>query len=117
MAAAARVYSEQLLAKGHGLPLWEPEPSELGEVQIGDVGFIDNGGFCRLFNATRPADDPINLCGVPQGFIPLEYNKKALLHTSSKFVPPGPIYSSSIKHLKIGAGTSMCVLIHLSVND
>lgn len=107
MAAAAKVYAEQLLPRGQGLPLWEPEPSELGEIHIGDVGFIYEGGFCRLFNATRSEGDPMNVCGVPEGFVPLIYNERALLHTSMDFLLPGPIYSSSIKHLSLGGGASV----------
>ncbi|KIP05418.1 hypothetical protein PHLGIDRAFT_14562 [Phlebiopsis gigantea 11061_1 CR5-6] len=107
MPAAARVYAEQLLPRGHGLPLWEPEPSELGEVEIGDVGFIDEGGFCRIFSTTRHKDDPANVFGVPEGFSPLEYNERALRHTSIDYLLPGPIYSSSMRQFSIGGGPSV----------
>ena len=34
-----------------GYPLWQPEPHTSGEVQIGDIGYIDgDGAFVRLFN-------------------------------------------------------------------
>ena len=41
-----------------GRPLWEPDPAEYGAVQVGDVGFIREGYFYRLFNALPPRDRP-----------------------------------------------------------
>lgn len=43
-------------AFGHAL--WEPNPGSNPAVEVGDVGFIRNGKFHRLFNALLPADDP-----------------------------------------------------------
>lgn len=59
------VYAEQLLHKGLGYALWQPEQSaENGGVQIGDVGIISQGGFQPLFNAhthTPNGDDGIQV--------------------------------------------------------
>ena len=42
-----------------GRPLWEPDPGGLYDaVQVGDVGFIRDGYFYRLFNALPPRDRP-----------------------------------------------------------
>jgi hypothetical protein len=42
-----------------GRPLWEPDPGGLyNAVQVGDVGFIRQGYFYRLFNALPPGDNP-----------------------------------------------------------
>lgn len=66
---AAQVYARELRSHNYGEPLWQPEPSQYGEVLIGDVGFIEDGRFYRLFNAALPADDPVNAeFGVPDGF-------------------------------------------------
>ena len=54
--ATASLYADQLIPLGRGLPLWEPEPTGLGEVLIGDVGYVDEGAFFRLFNAMLDAD-------------------------------------------------------------
>ena len=102
---AACIYAEQLRMHGHGEPLWQPEPRpEDGEVLIGDVGFIEDGRFYRLFNARFPADHPINVDGVPDGFVPLEYNERALLQRNENYLGPTPLYSKSVSTNKIVLG-------------
>lgn len=93
---SAAVYAEELASKGRGTPLWYPEPSERGEVEIGDVGFLYNGGFHRLFNVTVDSDHPFNANGVPEGFEPLPSNKSRFSDRRSEDIPPGIISSSSI---------------------
>ncbi len=66
------IYSNALEPLQYGFPLWCPEPSpEFGEVRLGDVGYIDRGCFCFLFNTTRAAEDAVNRRGVPHGFVRL----------------------------------------------
>jgi hypothetical protein len=51
------IFREELALRypAHGHALWEPDPGGLYEaVEVGDVGFIRNGYFHRLFNALRP---------------------------------------------------------------
>lgn len=104
---AALVYAEQLRSHGHGEPLWQPEPTQYGEVLIGDIGFIEDGCFYRLFNSTLAADDSINAdLGVPHDYVPLQYNKRALLQTKENYLPPKPIYSKSISQFKAEVGAS-----------
>ena len=68
------IYREQLSSLYHGLALWDPKPVEnLHEqpdhVSIGDVGYLDNGAFIRMFNVTLPWDDPSNkLLGIPDKY-------------------------------------------------
>ncbi|GJE94332.1 WD40 repeat domain-containing protein [Phanerochaete sordida] len=45
-----QIYSSSLDSLGLGHALWEPEPNDTGEVQFGDVGFVHEGSFVRLFN-------------------------------------------------------------------
>jgi hypothetical protein len=55
------VYRDQLSIKhpSFGHALWDPAPvGEYGPVKIGDVGYVREGRFFRLFNALLPADDP-----------------------------------------------------------
>ena len=92
---AARVYQEELATKGRGTPLWYPEPSETGEINIGDVGFLYNGGFHRLFNVTVGEDDPLNADGVPEGFEPLPA-KKRMKDRRTEDLPPCLLSSSSV---------------------
>ena len=72
------IYREQLSSQYHGLALWDPKPVENlhkhpGHVSIGDVGYLDNGAFMRMFNVTLPWDDPSNkLLGKPEKYERIE---------------------------------------------
>ena len=68
------IYREELSSHYHGLALWDPKPvkhlhKQPGHVSIGDVGYLDNGTFMRMFNVTLPWDDPSNkLLGKPEKY-------------------------------------------------
>ncbi len=69
------IYTRTLVHLGYGYPLWHPVPevdADYGprEVEIGSVGFVDEGRFRHLFNSLKPADDPFNLSRVPEEFQP-----------------------------------------------
>ncbi|PBK59497.1 hypothetical protein ARMSODRAFT_854828, partial [Armillaria solidipes] len=73
------IYVPLLITKGHGYPLWLPDPfSTLPPAylrcgtQVGDLGYLtDDGGFAYLFNVCKDASDPINLNRVPPDFVPV----------------------------------------------
>lgn len=55
------IYRDQLAIThpSFGHALWDPAPEEVyGPVKVGDVGYVREGRFFRLFNALLPADDP-----------------------------------------------------------
>ncbi|KAI0246843.1 hypothetical protein BJV78DRAFT_1250814 [Lactifluus subvellereus] len=55
------VYSQQLASLCKGCALWEPDPGQLYDhVSIGDVGYVHDGYFIRMFNVLLPWDDPLN---------------------------------------------------------
>ena len=63
------VYREELASLYHGLALWDPNPPEaIGDppraiydkVSIGDVGYVREGGFIRMFNVMLPWDHESN---------------------------------------------------------
>ena len=56
------VYREQLTSQYHGLALWNPKPVKdlYDHVSIGDVGYVCDGDFIRMFNVKLPWDDPSN---------------------------------------------------------
>jgi hypothetical protein len=59
------IYREHLSSHDRGLALWDPNPVEKlhkqpGHVSIGDVGYLEDGAFMRMFNVTLPWDDPSN---------------------------------------------------------
>ena len=68
------IYRDQLSSLYRGLALWDPKPPENlhkqpGHISIGDVGYLDNGVFMRMFNVTLPWDDPLNkLIGKPEKY-------------------------------------------------
>ncbi|KAK0476272.1 hypothetical protein EDD18DRAFT_1089252 [Armillaria luteobubalina] len=69
------IYASLILLKGHGYPLWVPEPrsNRPNRIQIGDLGILnDNGGFTYLFNVCKGASDSVNENGVPPGFEPIK---------------------------------------------
>ena len=69
------VYQDQLSTRSHGLALWNPSPPKrlYNKVSIGDVGYLHQGIFIRMFNVTRPWDDPSNrLVGRPEPYDPLD---------------------------------------------
>jgi hypothetical protein len=63
----SNVYREQLSSLYHGLALWKPNPEGLyDQVAIGDVGYVSEGAFIRMFNVTLPWDDESNrTLGIP----------------------------------------------------
>lgn len=74
-----------------------------------EVVLPGSGSFTRLFNATKPPDDPLNSMGTPEGFVQLD------ISNSSKaehpwFLSSGPIVSKSVKmaalHPSISGGGS-----------
>jgi hypothetical protein len=65
-------YRDQLASLYHGHALWVPDPAGLYDrVRVGDVGYVRQGHFLRMFNALLPADDDKQVYGVPEGFAPL----------------------------------------------
>ncbi|OCH93290.1 WD40 repeat-like protein [Obba rivulosa] len=107
---ASKVFTEQLFTKGQGLPLWDPTPpQEVGEVQIGDVGYIWRGAFHRLFNAMHDADDEINRrFGVPEGFtkFTIAENRRAISRRENA-IPGGFLCSKnlSVNQYSVQGGT------------
>ncbi|KAI9435119.1 hypothetical protein H4582DRAFT_704429 [Lactarius indigo] len=69
------IFRDQLGIKypAFGHALWEPSPGRLySPVEVGDVGFIREGKFHRLFNALLPADHQSHeRFGVPEHHEPL----------------------------------------------
>lgn len=91
-----------------GYPLWDPEPEEQGTVCIGDVGYISEGRFRRLFNATRPANDPLNtLFGVPDGYEPLQIKEQLFEDKEPRMLRVGKsLNSNSITSTQVSGGAS-----------
>jgi hypothetical protein len=67
------IYRDQLSSLYHGLALWDPDPANLyPSVSVGDVGYVKEGHFVRMFNVLLPWDDPSNrTCCVPEPYDPV----------------------------------------------
>ncbi|KAH9031012.1 hypothetical protein EDB85DRAFT_1389381 [Lactarius pseudohatsudake] len=84
-------------ALGHAL--WEPSPGELyPPVEVGDVGFIREGKFHRLFNALLDADHPSQTFGVPEYHEPLQPSlvAKAAKHIDIGTLSPADFCSQGV---------------------
>jgi hypothetical protein len=53
---ASNVYQDQMTTWTHGLALWNPNPLKeiYDQVSIGDVGYLHEGSFIRMFNVMLP---------------------------------------------------------------
>ncbi|KAJ7138853.1 hypothetical protein C8R46DRAFT_827310, partial [Mycena filopes] len=96
-----QIYACQLGQLHLGYPLWCPEPRDCDKVKPGDVGYLKDGSFYRLFNATLPASHPEQTLGVPPLFEPLKLPPGSLHHID-KFFDPGPLRSSSVSQVRYG---------------
>jgi hypothetical protein len=92
------IFRDQLVIRfpGHGHALWEPSPGDLYHVVgVGDVGYINQGRFHRIFNILLPADDPSHeIFGVPDNHQPFE--PKVSKHIISGILRPDNFCSAGV---------------------
>jgi hypothetical protein len=52
----SKVYQDRMTTLSHGLALWNPNPPKeiYDNVSIGDVGYLHEGSFIRMFNVMLP---------------------------------------------------------------
>lgn len=124
-------YRDQLIHRGYGYPLWNPNPHQEPPVELADglcypsaillfnarilirtkttVGYIEHGKFLKLFNARLPLNDPSNRRGVPQNHTPLDLQEYRL-----ESIPSLPFYLSSHTSSEKGAEGGVAVTYVLS---
>ena len=80
----------------YGHALWEPSPGySYPAVEIGDVGFIREGRFLRLFNVLLPAEDPSHEnYGVPEHYEQLTLRMRN--HVIHGTLSPNNLYSAKV---------------------
>ncbi|KIM79180.1 hypothetical protein PILCRDRAFT_570929 [Piloderma croceum F 1598] len=91
----------------HGRALWEPNSVDnRPQVEIGDVGHIHEGRFCRLFNIHLPSTEESQSLAVtlPEYFEPLEINNRAII---TGILNRGARWSRSVRAVAFGADTSI----------
>ncbi|KAG6915488.1 hypothetical protein DXG01_011288 [Tephrocybe rancida] len=109
MPASHDVYFNQLNVLRRGFPLYHPDPPQgRSPIEIGDVGFTRDGGFIRLFSASKLPDDPVNQrYGVPEGFEVLDLGD---IQTYENELEYGPLHCHSVKTVTASLGTPGSVL-------
>ncbi|KIP05413.1 hypothetical protein PHLGIDRAFT_119848 [Phlebiopsis gigantea 11061_1 CR5-6] len=101
MSTPSHSYTEQLVGCGYGHPLWRPESERHQGVEVGDVGFLSDGCFVRIFNALLPSTHPVNAGGVPEGFTCLNEGLESRVETVATRSISTPSVSSQ---LEVGDG-------------
>lgn len=92
-------YELGLYDQGRGLPLWEPD---FTDITPGDVGLMKDGHFVRLFNATLPSTHPKQILGVPDTFQLMEVSPH-LQTLPRPYLPPQILHSNTVKQYDITA--------------
>ncbi|EKM58786.1 uncharacterized protein PHACADRAFT_73658, partial [Phanerochaete carnosa HHB-10118-sp] len=115
------IYASSLQTLHLGHALWYPEPHESGEPQIGDVGFMFEGAFIRLFNLDTSAaekkvtfwDPPYKITEpVPPGVFKIDRRRQPLVpgNYRSHGVESREIHASA----DVTAGPSVSVTLETS---
>jgi hypothetical protein len=100
---AYETYASALVMKGHGHPLWEPDPGQYAPVELGDVGYLYEGAFVKLFNVSKDIDDPSNRLGLPCGHSLLQIGD--VLRKSPLSKAPEYISSEGVSDM----GADLCI--------
>ena len=69
------VYQDQMATLSQGLALWNPTPPKViyDKVSIGDVGYLHEGSFVRMFNVILPWNHESNrTLGEPEPYKSLD---------------------------------------------
>jgi hypothetical protein len=70
-----KVYQDQMTTLSHGVALWNPNPPKeiYDKVSIGDVGYLHEGSFIRMFNVMLPWNHESNrTLGEPEPYESLD---------------------------------------------
>jgi hypothetical protein len=97
------IYRERLSSLYHGYALWEPGPVEdlYEKVSVGDVGYVYNGFFYRMFNVTLPWGDLSNQkfgASKPENYEPMK--KEEFERISKSRLAKGDYYSPNVTSQK-----------------
>ena len=94
-----------------GYPLWFPEPHDTGEPQIGDVGYLEDGAFVRLFNI-NVSDTNLHVTRWKRSFTVAEpLDPTAFDADPRKVLLPGAYHSNGTAKRDIGALLSLYVIL------
>ena len=91
------VYRDQLASLSQGIALWDPTPHKkiYDKVSIGDVGYLQEGSFIRMFNVMLKWNDPSNRkLGVPEEYETLDFGP--FCNTTERKIVSGERYSRCV---------------------
>ncbi|KAJ7898670.1 hypothetical protein B0H14DRAFT_3564451 [Mycena olivaceomarginata] len=105
----SRLYSRLLLTRGHGYPLFHPQPfddlpleARKNGTEIGDVGVVtSDGSFDPIFNICRAANDSFNRFGVPDGFEQLRLHPGDIAPKTLFYRPGSDVSSTKISKRRL----------------
>ena len=96
-------FTKELVPLRYGLPLWIPESHDNREVNLGDIGWLSDGGFNVLFNCTKSAEHPLNKrFQVPPNFKELDINDTHISSTI-RFITDPIVCSRSMRKIKVAS--------------
>ncbi|KAF8507806.1 hypothetical protein BU17DRAFT_57169, partial [Hysterangium stoloniferum] len=72
-------------------------------INIGDVGYIYQGSFHRLFNPTLPLRDPRNI-HLPRNFVRLDLGRAGITNALPRF--PSILHTGNINSQNMGVAAS-----------
>ena len=111
-----QIYAKALF-QHYGYPLWHAEPEVdkqygLREIELGSVGWVDEGKFRHLFNARKAKDDPFNEGKVPESFE--RFDPKNMQETAPEPVIVQPyVASRHISNVSVSGDASARYKIYL----
>ncbi|KAJ6562260.1 hypothetical protein B0H19DRAFT_95115 [Mycena capillaripes] len=111
----SRSYSRLLLHKGHGHPVFCPQPSDdlpaairQTGARIRDVGVItSDGSFDVIFNVCAPANDPANRFGVPEGFTQIDLGESDIFLRDTHHGPGCSISNTEVRKRRLDLDLSL----------
>lgn len=108
------IYSRLLTPKGHGYPIYVPEPPDAGSgheqkkkyhdrgVDIGDVGvLVADGSFDFFFSICHTE---VNFLGVPEGYQSMQIRTEEIHSRDGFHCTPSNITTDSMSETYLNAG-------------
>lgn len=108
---AHTTYANNLISKGHGYPLWEPDPGNYAPIELADVGYLYDGAFIKLFNASTNQYNRSNRLGFPNDHIPIDVGdvlNKTPLPKRPKYISSEGV-SEADANMSATAGLDICL--------
>ncbi|KAI0819434.1 hypothetical protein BC628DRAFT_1342226 [Trametes gibbosa] len=110
------IYADQLTHLGYGYPLWIPDPAPgAPSVEIGDVGWINEGEFLPLFNAFRGENEAQPRGAGPVDHVPLLLRDCTIVGPRDKISQP-VLCSRSIQKVDVSGEISATASYSASAN-